>query len=199
MDLRFISGVDGGTADNYTFRDGLYNSQGITITSDGQRFDLESGTGNDFGYFARIPIGPNGAGARLSKETGVASGTSQDPLFGQDNSAGTGDDVTELGMTSTFATIADFESHFVVFSLERTASGVLTSIQLDGATPFTAEDTSSPFETFDEFAMTNMRRTTEWRIDNVGIESIAIPEPYTLALFGLATGCLVFVRRFFVV
>ncbi|MEP4076889.1 PEP-CTERM sorting domain-containing protein [Haloferula sp.] len=199
MDIRFISGVDGGSSNN-TFRVGLFNSNTTPITGDGQRFDLESGTGNDFGYFARIPIGlstnAGGTDARLSKETGVASGTSEDPLFGQDNSSGTGDDVVELGQTAAFpVTIADFESHTIVFSLERTASGVLTSIQVDGATPFTAEDTSSPFETFDELAMTNMRLTTEWRIDNVLIESIAIPEPSSLAMLGLAGGFLAFVRR----
>ena len=192
MDIRFISGVsidDSEGSSNLTFRVGLYNSNGTVISADGQRFDLENGTGNDFGYFARIPVGdPNNTGgtdARLSKETGVASGSSEDPLFGQDNSSGTGDDVSELGQTSSFPdTIADFESHSIVFSLERTAAGVLTSIQVDGGSPFTAEDTSSPFETFDEFAMTNMRITTEWRIDNVVIESVSIPEPASVALFG---------------
>lgn len=107
MDIRFISGVDDSDDNtNLSFRLGLYNSNGTAITADGQRFDLESGTGNDFGYFARIPIGdPSFAGntdARLSKETGVASGTSEDPLFGQDNSSGTGGDVSELGQTSSF-------------------------------------------------------------------------------------------------
>lgn len=200
MSLRFISGVDDSDDNsNLSFRLGLYNSNGTAITADGQRFDLESGTGNDFGYFARIPVGnPAYAGntdARLSKETGVASGTSEDPLFGQDNSSGTGDDVSELGQTSSFpVTIEDLESHSVVFSLERTAGGVLTSIQVDGATPFTAEDTSSPFETFDELAMTNMRLTTEWRVDDVVIESI--PEPSSIVLLGLAGGCAVFARRF---
>lgn len=190
MDIRFVSGVsveDSEGSSNLTFRVGLYNSNGTPITADGQRFDLESGTGNDFGYFARIPVGdPNNTGgtdARLSKETGVASGSSEDPLFGQDSSSGTGDDVSELGLTSSFGnTIADFEPHTIVMSLERTAAGVLSSIQVDGGTPFTAEDTSSPFVTFDQLAMTNMRITTEWRIDNVVIESIVIPEPASIAL-----------------
>lgn len=203
MNLRFISGVpieDSEGSSNLSFRLGLFNSNGTSITADGQRFDLESGTGNDFGYFARIPIGdplnPGGTEARLSKETGVASGTSEDPLFGQDNSSGTGDDVSELGQTTSFlGTIADLELHSIVFSLERTIAGVLTSIQVDGGTPFTAEDTNSPFETFDEFAMTNMRITTEWRIDDVLIENIAIPEPSNFALFGLAAGFVVLTRR----
>ena len=74
---------------------------------------------------------------------------------------------------------------------------MLTSIQVDGGTAFTAEDTDSPFETFDEFAMTNMRLTTEWRIDNVLIESIAIPEPSSLAMIGLVATGIWFKRRFF--
>jgi hypothetical protein len=201
MDIRFISGVsieDSEDSSNLSFRVGLYNSNGTAITADGQRFDLESGAGNDFGYFARIPIGDpantGGTDARLSKETGVASGSSEDPLFGQDNSSGTGDDVSELGQTSSFPnTIADFEPHSILLSLERTAGGVLTSIQVDGGIPFTAEDTSSPFETFDEFAMTNMRITTEWRIDNVVIESVSIPEPASIALFG--AGLLLLAKR----
>ncbi|QEG36466.1 PEP-CTERM sorting domain-containing protein [Bythopirellula goksoeyrii] len=197
MDIRLISGFDS-DGSNVTFRVGLYNSNGTPIIADGQRFDMESGTGNDFGYFARIPFGDGtGSGstdARLSKETGVASGSSEDPLFGQDNSAGTGDDVSELGQTSTFpVTIGDDQKHSILFSLERTAGGVLTSIQVDGATPFTAEDTTSPFETFDEFAMTNMRATAEWRVDNVVIESVAIPEPATLGL--LMAGIVLLVPR----
>lgn len=200
MDIRFINQVDDTTGSNLTFRVGLYNSNGTPIAAEGQRYDLESGAGNDFGYFARVPIGPSGntggMDARLSKETGVASGTSEDPLFGQDNSSGTGDDVEELGTTSSFAgagLLADFESHTIVFSLERTAAGVLTSIQVDGAAAFTAEDTSSPFETFDQFAMTNMRLTTEWRIDNVVIENVAVPEPGSIALLG--AGALLLTRR----
>ena len=35
------------------------------------------------------------------------------------------------------------------------------------------------------FAMTNMRLTTEWRIDNVVIESVSIPEPASIALLGM--------------
>jgi len=202
MDIRFISGVsieDSEDSSNLSFRVGLYNSNGTPITADNQRFDLESGTGNDFGYFARIPVGDpantGGTDARLSKETGVASGSSEDPLFGQDNSSGTGDDVTELGQTSSFAgTIADFEAHTIVLSLERTAAGVLTSIQVDGGLPFTAEDTLSPFETFDTFAMTNMRITTEWRIDNVVVESVQIPEPTTALVLAAGTTSLL-VRR----
>ncbi|QDS97961.1 PEP-CTERM sorting domain-containing protein [Adhaeretor mobilis] len=201
MDIRFISGVsvdDSEGSSNLSFRLGLYNSNGTPITADGQRFDLESGTGNDFGYFARIPVGDpantGGTAARLSKETGVASGTSEDPLFGQDNSSGTGDDVSELGMTSSFVGIADFEPHSILMSLERTAGGVLTSIQVDGGTPFTAEDTSSPFETFDELAMTNLRITTEWRVDNVVIESVSIPEPASVAVLSIGL-LLLSVRR----
>jgi hypothetical protein len=201
LDIRFRSGVDAITGTNLSFRVGLYNSNGTAITADGQRFDLASGTGNDFGYFARIPIGnaanTGNTSARISKEIGAAAGSSPDQLFGADNSAGTGSGVTELGQTASFpVTISDFESHRIVLSLERTAAGVLTSIQVDGTTPFTAEDTSSPFETFDEFAMTNMRLTTEWRIDNVVIESVSIPEipePATLTL--LVTGLLLMAPR----
>lgn len=187
MDLRFRADVDAPGGTNLTFRVGLFNSNGTPITTDGQRFDLASGTGNDFGYFARIPIGnPANTGntsARLSKETGVASGSSSDPLFGSDNSAGTGANVSELGQTSSFPiTISDFDPHKIIFGLERTAVGVLVSIQVDNLAPFTAEDTSSPYTTFDEFAMTNMRLTTEWRVDNVVIESISIPEPASAAL-----------------
>ncbi len=201
MDIRFISGVsveDSEGSSNLSFRVGLYNSNGTPITADNQRFDLESGTGNDYGYFARIPVGDpansNGNLVRLSKETGVASGSSEDPLFGQDNSSGTGDDVVELGESASFADgISDFEPHTILFSLERTAAGVLTSIQVDGGTAFTAEDTLSPFETFDTFAMTNMRITTEWRIDNVVIETVQVPEPASSVL--LATAASVLARR----
>ncbi len=201
MDIRFISGVsveDSEGSSNLSFRVGLYNSNGTPITADNQRFDLESGTGNDFGYFARIPVGDpantNGNLARLSKETGVASGSSEDPLFGQDNSSGTGDDVVELGETSSFVgNISDFEPHTILLSLERTAAGILTSIQVDGGLPFTAEDTVSPFDTFDTFAMTNMRITTEWRIDNVVIETVPVPEPAMAVMF--ATGVAAFLTR----
>lgn len=203
MDIRFISGVDindSSGSSNLSFRVGLYNSNGTPITADNQRFDLESGAGNDFGYFARIPVGDpantNGTHARLSKETGVASGSSEDPLFGQDNSSGTGDDVEELGQTASFpGTISDYEAHTILFSLERTAGGVLTSIQVDGGLPFTAEDTASPFETFDTFAMTNMRITTEWRIDNVVIEAVNVPEPALAGLYGVGAAWALTRRR----
>jgi len=203
MDIRFISGVsidDSQGSSNLSFRIGLFNSNGTPITADNQRFDLESGAGNDFGYFARIPIGDptntGGTHARISKETGSASGTSDDPLFGQDNSSGTGDNVEELGQTNNFSpVISDFEAHEILFSLERTAGGVLASIQVDGGTPFTAEDTASPFYTFDTFAMTNMRITTEWRIDNVVIEALAVPEPATLTAMCLIGSGLTLARR----
>lgn len=198
MDVRFISDVTTSTATNASFRVGFYNSNGTTITADGQRSDLDTGTGNDFGYFARIPIGdPNLTGntsARLSKETGAASGATSDQLFGANNAAGTATGVTEVGTTTSFPiTINTFDPHRIVLSLERTAAGVLTSIQVDATTPFTAEDTSSPFVTFDEFAMTNMRMTTEWRVDNVVIEAISIPEPTSLAL--LAIGLLLMTSK----
>lgn len=201
MDIRFISGVsveDSEGSSNLSFRLGLYNSNGTPITADGQRFDLKSGAGNDYGYFARIPVGDRantgGTDARLSKETGVASGSSEDPLLGQDNSSGTGDDVVELGQASSFVgTISDFEPHELVFELERTLAGVLTSISVDGLTAFTAEDVASPFETFDQLAMTNMRITTEWRIDNAVIQTIPVPEPASFAFLG--AGLLMAARR----
>lgn len=171
---------------NAFLRVGVFNSGGARITSDehttlSDTFRLYRG----YGPFGSRPAGIN----RLAKRTG--------------NSVALLVDGTPWTMVETIPTaysLTNNTEYTLLMKLTRTNESemlVNTTVTIDGNSfPITFTDTSSPFTTFDTFAIAmGGASSPSSYLDSFTVHSMrveVIPEPTSLTLLGLAGGSLLF-------
>jgi hypothetical protein len=169
-----------------SFRFGLYedadNEFGTSGwgTSDGN-FDSGTapGAADDPGWFSRVPLfGDVATNARIFEE----AGNNGDVL------AGTGVDADQVASGSLL--INDALTHTLTMTLERVATGVLGTLDLDGTSISGTETTAGGINTttFEYLVFNNATVDFDYFVDSFQLDVIAVPEPSSLALlaFGVA-------------
>ncbi len=176
FDYRALSTANGSANGRWIYF-GLFNSEGTTITSDGDA----ASAANDVGYYVRMPVNTN-----TSSTTIFETSTVQE-LFGG----------SSIGSNATGSLAADLNPHSVKLVLERVSAGISGAVDIhfyfDGGFLLTANDLT-PISTFDQIAVSYGNLNSGLMIDNVLLETGVIPEPASLALLGLG-GALMAVRR----
>ena len=158
-------------------RFGLYNSGGTVTNGDLSSTSYETTEANDFGYNARIPFG-TATIANLIKEPGG------------DNTLGggtAGSTITNAGGTA-FA-LSDTSLHTFVLTLTRTNAGINFALTVDGTLRQTGFDGSGLYTNFDVLYFgSGSANNFDYRLDNVSLAAVVIPEPSGLWLVGLGLG-----------
>ena len=174
------------TANQVGFRFGLYNSAGTSIVSDNPQGTTQPTAQNDdFGYVVKISTG-----APATLENSIT-----DEPAG-DNPTGGTTVGTVIGNAASPVTINDQLKHSFSLTLERAGASLINlSFIADGILKTTAVD-ATPFLTFDTIYFAQGNLSTDFRIDNVRVETIlaavnaAIPEPATLSLAAIGMAAL---------
>lgn len=147
------------------FSVGLYNSNNTKVTADNQ-----TASANDSGYFAGMRR-TSGA-ATIRQESGM------------NLEIGSGTDITTLGDGITAFALANGDPHVVIFTLTRTATGIDLGLVVDGNTLVTTSTSTNLITTFDEITFLNGATATDYLVDNVRLENIAVPEAASAGLVG---------------
>lgn len=173
-----------GWNNNNLFRFGLYNSNGTVTNADIAATGFSFAETNDFGYNVRVPFGPAAAGNLLKEPPG-------------DNTLGG----TIAGVAITNAvgpaySINDTNKHTFVLTLTRTGVGVDFTLLADGVTRNTGQDTNSPYTTFNIIYFGSGGASGfDYRLDNILLQQVTIPEPSGLFLVLLGTAGLTWIAR----
>jgi hypothetical protein len=165
------------------FRYGLLNSNGTRI---GPEPNDNAVTDDDFGYGVQQDTGPGDGADTLSHRGDLAGGG---PLGGSTQSFGaTSSDPAFL--------LDDNDKHHFVYSIERVGADLRVSVDFDGLTYTGMTDAAGgngPLTfTFDEVIF-NTQTIVNFRVDNVTVEFVPVPEPTGLA--GLAVGAAAALHR----
>ena len=161
------------------FRLGLYNDNGTTLTADNQKPQ----SNNDSGYLAAIGFGTFSA-ASVMDETGGPGG-----ILG-------GTDIADRTTNSSPIAINDLLAHTASFTVTRSASNpVHLELAIDGTSRASGEDSSLILTNFNELAFLNDSVELDYRLDNVKLERVPVPEPRTMALFALAAAACLWNRH----
>lgn len=175
------------TANQVGFRFGLFNSAGTSIASDNpQGVNQPTAQNDDFGYVVKISTGaPATLENSITDESAGNNPTGGTVLAGE----------TVLGNAASPITINDQLKHSFSLTLERVGASLINlSFIADGILKTTAID-ATPFLTFDTIHIAQGNVSTDFRIDNVRVETLlaaaaAIPEPATLSLAALGFAAL---------
>ena len=149
-------------------RFGFYNSNGT------------AGAADAFGYHGNF-----GSGTNTTVSVGIETGTNGTVLGGTDITfpAGSGVGQSAIGQNTAVN---------LGMTLTRTGDSAITiGLFQNDTLVWTATDSSASNFTFDMIALGVGNTSADYQIDNV----IAIPEPGTLVLVGIALGSLLFFRR----
>jgi hypothetical protein len=156
-------------------RFGLYNSNG-TAAADNTTTALvsDAASNNDFGYYFNLSTGTTMSHS-LFRESGGTDGIM----------AGT--DRTQVGANNTtLAGVADLFNHTGYMRITRTGSSEVTILaRVDTTEYFNIASTATPIFTFDEVGFGTASSNTALNFDNVTVNFTPVPEPSTLALYGL--------------
>lgn len=105
-----------------------------------------------------------------------------------------GSNGTGITASGTSGNINDQEKHTLSLTITRLANGVSLLSKVDGAGNHSATHTAaSAFTSFDTLLIGEGSINTNWRVDNVVVETV--PEPTGLALLGVVGGLLAARRR----
>ena len=171
---RFTVDTSGGGTPS--MRVGLYNDTGTPVTNDGGNSTIPQST-DDIGYM--ISLGVDQSNAGVSREaaggTGGILGGGTEP----DVSIGIGSGPGFAGFNSTS------QSYAVDLMFTGTASGVNIAVDVDGTNVIDVTDTAAPITIFNEigFGIGTTGWSYDYRVDNVRLEFMVVPEPSTCALF----------------
>jgi hypothetical protein len=161
------------------FRWGIYSHSGAALTDGGAESDPDSGYVDDIG------AGGSAGDAGWGKET---AGT--DSLLG-----GFGTAAIPGGTTIQPIDVNDAAKHHILAQLTRTASGIKLDSFFDNTHTDTVNDNSSPFTSFNEAAF-RLVAAGSADYDNILVQTVAVPEPSTIALVvGAGLGIAVFRAR----
>ena len=177
------------TSNQVGFRFGLFNSAGTSIASDNPNgVNQPTQQNDDFGYVVKISTGtPTALENSITDESAGNNPTGGTVLAGE----------TVLGSAVSPISINDQLKHTFSLTLERVGPSLISlSFVADGILKTTALD-ATPFLTFDTIHIAQGNVSTDFRIDNVRVETLlaaaAVPEPATLSLAAL--GMVALMRR----
>jgi len=158
------------TSDGAGFRFGIFNSAGTRMTADTVGSQFSALLVDDVGYNFAVGVGGVKNFSISRNINGITGGPGLSRIAGD---------------TSPSApTIIDAGKHSAVVSLQRlSATSISISLSIDDK--FIAATDSPISNTFDEIAFRGKVSNLDYNIDNVVIETSAVPEPSSLVLFGL--------------
>ncbi len=160
------------------YRFGLYNSNDTNITSDSPNGNNQPTQENDdFGYYVRLAVQTTDAPDLMREPAG------NNPVGGDANVDGTTEITT--GGSTTAVGLNDLLKHSIQFDLERTSTGISLALYFDGDLVASAIDNTPLTTTFDKIYFGQGNVDSHFLVDNVKLQTIAIPEPASLALMGL--------------
>jgi hypothetical protein len=166
------------------FRFGLYNSGGTVTNGDLSSTSYETTEANDFGYNARIPFG-----------TATIANLIKEPAGDNTLGGGTAGSTITNGGGTAFS-ITDTNLHNFALSLVRTNTGIYFTLAVDGVVKETGLDTSGIHTNFDVvYFGSGSLNNFDYRLDNVSLMAVVIPEPSALALVGLGLLGVLALRR----
>jgi hypothetical protein len=163
---------------------GVGDSLSLSFTG---RYSTDPGTGAGafrFGFYdSNVNGNDSGYGAQIHGGSGGIVLVHDRNQAGKDGSPLAGADVLILGTGATPVSAGDSTTpaFSASFTLTRLAGGMQLDAVFNGV-PFSATDPTTLFTTFDRLTIRNGNTSGAFRVDNVRVEHLVVPEPTTGAL-----------------
>jgi hypothetical protein len=158
-----------GRGSGTTVRFGLYDDSGTTLMADNQKPRAD----DDRGYWAEFGFGDTST-AGVFRENGVGGAILD------------GTDMVNLTTNSSPIAINDMLAHTAAFTLTRSGSNTIhLNLTIDGVSRAEGENYPLILTTFNELAFLNNAKALDYRLDNVVIDAVPVPEPNAVTLLGL--------------